>query len=238
MKNKIFEMYDKEKYNENCRFCKKFEKDKLAGIISIFHVGSNFEKDKYRIVFVGKNTFYSKKDFEAEANGKHFADVTQTGRDSIRGEGIKSSYWSYIRAIIAKLYDKERFEDAIENISLTNIIKCNTTGEDGDYRDKTPKEIIDSCLKSRIFEKEIKILKPKHIVFFTGKYYDDYLNRINLGDKIRDKGDKTIDNGKIVLWERDFLFQKEKIKVLRISHPQGKHKEAFVDAVVSWIKNS
>lgn len=242
LEDKVFKMYRKErigtKKNHYCESCKKSDKrDKLAGPISFFHIGSKFEKDRYKIVFVGKNSWYDKKDFKDEAKGMPFADARKTGMDSIKGEdeGVKSAYWNYMRAIIEKLYNPN---NAFENVAITNIIKCNTSAEEDTHRDTTPVEIKKNCIDSKIFEKEIKILKPKHIIFFTGKRkeYDEYIKKFNFGKLVKDGKKKTKDKGKLIWWEREFVKNGRKIKVLRTSHPQGQHKEIFVKEIVNWIK--
>ncbi len=239
----ISDMYDKEELGSNasCAKCKGFARDKslnLVGPISAFHVGSNFGNDKYKIVFVGKNTWYGKEDFEKEkVKDKHYADSTKKGRASLKKEANKNSkYWDYIISIVKKLYEDMNLEDAIENISITNIIKCNTTGEDDEPSDKTPKNIKENCINFKILEKEIETLKPKHIIFLTGKSYDEYIEKFNFGKLVKDGKKETKNNGKIVWWELEFSTDKGKIKVLRTSHPQGKKKDVFVDEIVKWIE--
>lgn len=213
----------------------------MAGPISVFHIGSNFEKDPHKIVFVGKNTWYSKWGFKRDRHkGDSFADATKTGKNSLKGkENEHSPYWRYIKYIIEKLYGD--FNTGVENIAITNMIKCNSTGENGDYSDKTPKDIIQNCIESRIFEKEISALKPKHIVFLTGPVgiYDDAITNFKFGYQKVKKGRKTTrDNGKIIWWERELHTGRKKCFVLRTSHPQGKNKNFFVSAIVKWVKRT
>ncbi len=238
-------MYRKEwktKKNNYCELCKNSVKgNRLAGPFSFFHIGSKFEKDKYKIVFVGKNCWYDKNDFKKMTKGKPFADATEKGRNSLLGDENKGSvYWKRIKAIIEEVYGS--LDGGIENIAITNIIKCNTSAEEDTHRDTTPKEIRTRCAeKSRIFEKEIKILNPKHIIFFTGPRgsYDRYIESFNFGFKLNKNGRKTRkDNGKLIWWEREFVKNRGKIKVLRTSHPQGQHKKKFVNEIVDWIKKS
>lgn len=79
--------------DEKCNDCKECAKDKslkLVGPVSFFHVGSNFGKDEYMIVFVGKNTWYGKEDFEKEKKIGNVADVRESGKDSIMGKKIQT----------------------------------------------------------------------------------------------------------------------------------------------------
>lgn len=240
IEKEIFEMYINEKIgkmeNEYCEYCKK--NSQLAGPVSFFHVGSNFENDQHKIVFVGKNSWYDKDGFQEDRYSKGcFADTRKVGRDSINGYGeykINSHYWGYIRHITEKLYMK----DGVEHIAITNIVKCNTTGEKGDYSDKTPKNIIKKCIDSRIFEKEIEIMKPKHIIFLTGPSYDDEIKNINFScSQVIDEENRRIDDGKIVWWTRKLCDEDNlKYSILRTSHPQGKHKDIFIKSIIDWVK--
>lgn len=236
----IFKMYIKKRIgttdNKYCRDCKK--NSQLAGPISFFHVGSNFENDQHKIVFVGKNTWYDQEGFNYERYlGQSFADARKNGRDSLNGMNNKNSnYWPYIRNIAEALYGN--FELGIENISVTNIIKCNTTGENTNSSDNTPKNIKQKCIDSRIFEKEIEIMKPKHIIFLTGTSYDDEIKNINFScSQAIDEENKRIDDGKIVWWTRK-LCDGENLKysILRTSHPQGIHKDIFIKSIIDWVK--
>lgn len=122
-----------------------------------------------------------------------------------------------------------------ENIAVTNIVKCNISIEG--YRDTTPRSIREKCLESKIFEKEIMALNPKHVIFLTGpnKTYDEAITAF-INHHKGTKGRKTKrDYGKIVWWECTLYNGKKKCFVLRTSHPQGKHKDIFVNGIVKWI---
>lgn len=236
-------MYIKEKVgckrgNEYCNYCKRNKK--LAGPISFFHVGSKFNNDKYKIVFVGKNSWYNKDGYQDEISAKGcFADARKDGRDSINGYGeykINSHYWGYIRHITEKLYGNMR--DGVERIAVTNIVKCNTTGEKDDYSDNTPNDIIQKCIDFGIFEKEIQIMKPKHIIFLTGTDYDEEIENFKFGCSEISNGRKTkFGNGTIVRWPRKLSHNgKLKYFIMRTSHPLYKNKTLFTRNIIDWVK--
>jgi len=241
IEKEIFDMYIREKMgcksgNEYCKICQRNKN--LAGPISFFHVGSEFKKDKYKIVFVGKNTWYNKNNYEeARYKRRCFADGREFGRDSIK-EPI-SSYWNYIKNITEKLY-AEDISIGMERIAITNIFKCNTSAEKDDSSDITPHDIRQNCINFGIFEKEIQIMKPKHIIFLTGKQYDKEIGNFNFGcSKIIDGRKTRFDNGKIVRWPRK-LYRNGKLKyaVLRTSHPERKNKKVFTRNIIDWIKTT
>lgn len=74
LKEKIFTKYRKMNIgkgkNEYCACCKSNKK--LVGPISIFHIGKNFGEDPYKIVFVGKNSWYPKKKFNEDKRKRDF----------------------------------------------------------------------------------------------------------------------------------------------------------------------
>lgn len=242
IEKEVFDTYIKEKVgckkgNECCKYCKR--NNKLAGPISFFHIGSMFKKDKYKIVFVGKNSWYNKKDCKDDKYAKGcFTDVREFGRNCINREAAKRShYWGYIKYITEKLYGD--ISVGIENIAVTNIIKCNTTGEKGDYSDNTPDDIKQKCIDFGIFEKEIQIMKPKHIIFLTGTDYDEAIGNFKFGCSDSPINGRKLDNGKIVKWTRK-LYHNGKLKyfVFRTSHPQGKNKKIFTRNIIDWIKTT
>lgn len=251
IERKIFDIYKKKKLgsleNIHCRDCKR-NKD-LAGPISYFHIGLNFNGDKDKIVFIGKNSWYDKEGYQEERYLKEcFADARKTGRVSINGNGenaIKTQYWSYIRNLTEKLYGNIR--DGKESIAVTNMVKCNTTGEkekNGSY-DKTQNNIIDNCINfNKVIQNEIEILNPTHIVFMTGKSYDKYINSFNYGRVEYIVGeDKNISKGnENAIWSQSrTFFNKDGTNVLftlRISHPERKKKSNYINNIISWKNNT
>ena len=56
-------MYEKNKVEKNslCKGCKEYCKNEgydKVGPFSLFHVGKKFQNDKYKVLFVGKNTWF------------------------------------------------------------------------------------------------------------------------------------------------------------------------------------
>lgn len=218
--------------NKYCKVCKTNEN--LAGPISFFHIGSNFNKDKYKIVFVGKNTWY---DVDGYLESKHykedFADAREFGLERLNHP--KRSYWININYIIQKLYGT--LDEGIKNVAVTNLIKCNTKGEKNNPDDKTERYIKNNCINCGVFEKEIEILKPKRIIFLTGRDYDNYVKALKFGySECADGEDVTIDD-KNISWPR-ILFNKDRSDfrfILRVSHPQGKNRTNFIQNIMNWI---
>jgi len=247
----MFDMYNQLKLgsteNEYCRFCKFFDKN-LAGPIPFFHIGENVSTDKYGILFVGKNSWYDIKDYNEERGDECVADARDTGLLSLCRISNKSAYWKSIITVMEELYPDLTFDERIKNIAITNIMKCNTGGEVRTPEDKTPKEIRDVCIgKCGVIEKEIELLKPKRVIFMTGRDYDEYIKSFKYGRDneclIGEGEDITVSEGNenpIRLQSRTFINKDgtDILFTLRISHPERKKQDKFMKAVLEWINNT
>lgn len=87
----------------------------------------------------------------------------------------------------------------------------------------------------KLLRKEIEVIKPTHIIFYTSKDYDTYFRNIFdeftiLTDTKKNVGKKTMP------WlEADAKVNRNVIKILRTGHPERKKKQDFVNSIVQWI---
>lgn len=148
-------------------------------------------------------------------------------------------FWGFIQDVAKQLYPEEGSKAGLlDHISITNVTKCNTSKG---YQDTTPYCLTENCIE--IFEEEIKALRPTRIIFFTGKGYDSYIDKLNFGyvnspkDITAQTYKKEIKNKcSIWWWHRKFSENGElSMHFLRTRHPQGAPKE-LVDEIVKWIK--
>lgn len=237
----VFNMYEKMKLgsdeNKYCRICRTYKK--ISKPISFHHIGSNFDKDKYKIVFVGKNTWCNS---DYDAGNKGYVDARFFGLEY--SNKPSTAFGKKMQIVVNMLYPDLSIEEGMQNIAITNMVKCNTTGKENNPNDKTPKEIKDNCIIScGVIQKEIEILKPKRIIFMTGKRidgtdYDKYIKSFKFGYSECDDGKDIKIDDKNVSWSRT-LFNKDRndfLFMLRVSHPQGKNGDNFVNNIVKWIK--
>lgn len=242
---RVAEAYARATKSGKCRNCLEYCDQvglELHGPLSFFNIGENFDKDKYGIVFVGKNTWYDKCDIEVLqflASSK-FKDCRLDGLDMFSTR--PSPFWEFIYDISMQLYLKGNDEesallDSLNNISITNLTKCNTTK---DYRDTTPYRLTENCIE--IFEEEMKALRPRHIIFFTGKSYDRYIDKLTFGyvtppTDVTDRTyEKEIKNGRALWWHREFYENEEaRMHFLRTRHPQGAPQE-LAREIAEWIR--
>jgi hypothetical protein len=230
--------------SDKCNACIEYCEEnglQLHGPLSFFNIGEKFDHDRYRVVFVGKNSWYDKSNVES------LPSLASTKLKDCRLDGSEwfttrlSRYWGCIQDIAKQLYPEKRSDedmiDLLDNISITNLTKCNTST---DYRDTTPFRLTENCIE--IFEEEMKALRPRHIVFFTGTGYDSHIGKLNFGYVISPKEitnrtyKKEIKNRPVWWWHREFYESDEVwMHFLRTRHPQGAPRE-LVDEIAKWIR--
>lgn len=215
----IFDLYDKLNIgkSEICKNC-KFNNE-LSKPISIWQVGDNYYNSEHKILFVGK---VARGELGTQYN--NFLDVT----DSANGLYKRSwAYWSYTRTIVEKIYGK----DGWEQIAFTNMVKCNNSPT----VDKSKKCMKENCL--HILKEEIKILKPKVIVFYTGTSYDEQVKSVF--ESIENMNSEEVDIGKKKMKSLKFngIIENNKINCIKVNHPQMMKKVDYVNYIVEYIKS-
>jgi hypothetical protein len=211
------------------------------GPLSFFNIGDDYENDNYKVAFVGKTHWYDKNDVKKCAffPNSIFRDCRQDGADMFKER--QKGYWYGLRKITDELYPeiKDEAERILSRIAITNLTKCNTSTNS---KDTTPYALTDNCVE--ILKEELQILKPKHLVFFTGPVYDQYLGR-ELFDYMSElKKDNTKENRKeigrlsVLWWEREFSQDNSKMFVLRTWHPAYPTLDIpeFAKQVSNWVK--
>ncbi len=255
----ILRMYQNKRLgaNEICRSCNRDSKKtgfgRISKPLSVYQVGSNYQDNKYRLLFVGKN---------ARGTSSYRSAIGSYVIDARRGQYSASelflrynklAFWNYTKEIVCRILDCEP-EEAFESIAISNLIKCNNTmydegaNFDGTFSDYTTQLMKQNCLrKMKVFWEEINILKPKHIVFYTHYDYDEYLEVFPdsyteyYAPHIRSSKVQTKRCGAkyIRWWDREFRRNdSSSMRVLLTSHPERKNKKDFTALVASWIQRS
>ena len=211
--------------NPICAECKK-ETPSLRRPVGAWVVGKKFLQNNPRVLFVGK---------VARGEVGELCDDFFYPFDYTRGnlwDWHRAPFWNYTRDIVSKVFG----DDSIENIAITNIVKCN----DSDGDDNTCEFTKSQCIANLgVIREEIRCIKPTHVVFYTGKTYDGYIKN-NVFDKnsFHVKRDTKVRNGKQKMpWmEAEATVMGQPVKILRVWHPQRKDKEDFTLAVSNWLK--
>lgn len=235
MINKVFDMYREIELgnNDTCLRCKKFHERKNCGLYkpaSLWNAGEKFENDQYKVMFVGKPA----RGLPGIETKDGFLDCREVGSELYAQKGW--AYWNYTKEIARRVYGSA--EEGWDRIAFTNIIKCNNSNN----VDSATYEMKQYCIDELgVIWKEIQVLRPKNVIFYTHWYYDDFIDKFRPGDHYRDITDRhhLIPNGskKMSWWCREF-YHKDLLmmRMLRTSHPERQQKEGFVSHITDWIK--
>lgn len=234
MKQSIINMLllDKIGLNEVCINCKA-KNNMVTTPQTPYIISNNSTLTKDRIMFIGK---VARGDGFGEMIEDNLEDVTSFGEELLSDSAW--AYYAYTREIIERYYGD--LDKAIEHISFANIMKCNNETTN----DSTPWDAKICCIdKNQFIWKEINIIKPKRIIFYTHYYYDLFIENfrpLNY-DSIKDITDKNhrikIGMKTSLYWHREFYDKDNNIicTFLRVSHPMLKNKNDFVQMIISWL---
>jgi hypothetical protein len=230
MKDRLIKMYKRCRMgsNELCQACRRETDVKTNALGAYLICDAAFRNNN--ILFVGK---VARGDSIGNEIAERLEDVTEFGNESIRTRG--SPFYSYTRAIIESVYGG--LEEGLPRVSFTNLVKCNneTTVDSTQYATK------DYCIRQNGFVwKEIELLKPRLIVYYTNSEYDDFIWQFEYSGSasFKDK-EKNVRVGakEMPYWVRKFYNTGNSSIMcsLRIGHPERKNKKDYVQIVSNWI---
>lgn len=205
-----------------CNSCKKCGKISSQKMFEWQFCGDSFYNNPYKILFVGKV-------FRGEENiiGQE-QNMVET-----RLKHEHWPFWSYTKSIV-----EEKLGLDFNSIGITNLIKCDSNlAENKSSFDVTTDEIKENCLlKQKIFFKEINIIKPKHIIFYTPDY-NYYLNKVfdeeyNANNRV----DFKINNNRFHKCSQfNIKIGDDICHCLEFIHPQFKNKDNFIEVIYEYI---
>ena len=206
-----------------CRKCRACS-PALGRPVGAWVVGDKFYRHTERVLFVGKTA----RGEPGEDCGGFLAGF-RDARERLWSRPWP--YWSYTREIVRKLYG----DDSMEHIAFTNLVKCNASNGG----DLTAEETKRFCVCERnVIGKEIALIEPTHVVFYTSWNYDQVI------PKIFDRFQVTVDT-KRSIGEKRMPWREARaetggreICVLRIGHPERMKRESFTDAVCGWVRTA
>lgn len=246
IEDRIFEKYyrlrsEKKNFCQECR--KKHGKRILneGRPVSFFVVGEDFQKtdNHHKIMFVGKTV---QSGWESKPIKSGFIDARQYAREELLPQFWGNSFLQCIKEICRILWNPDNLESIWRRIAITNLVKCSTSKSG----DNTPDLLRRNCItKARFIEEEVKLIKPTHLVLFTGFDYDGYLEEIGFEGtskdpmKLGNTGEKKIS---VMRWDGKLEKDGVKIRFLRTCHPSyfnfksDSLKECFCEAIAGWIE--
>lgn len=206
--------------NEYCKKCNACYKTPLLPWI----VGADYEKSEYKLMIIGKP---HRGEGKRVSNNAFFMDYCI---DWLMG--CRWPYWSYSRQIAQNLYDLE----GMNKIVLTNVVKCSNT----DGKDTTTREMMDACIrKNGVIWREISLLKPKNILFYTYKLFPEYLKDIPFQVELLGEKREFVKCGAKAMpwWERLIMTEWGKVKFLVTCHPERMRKVEYIKLITDWVKS-
>jgi len=231
----LFETYKELSLGNNpiCRKCIESNSTFLSKPISAWKVGHDYWNQQNRIMFVGK--VHRGLDLGPMVDDL-FQDSTNIGDELL--EVNSWAYWSYTREIIKNVFGD--FKSGKEKIVFTNLIKCNNSHS----VDQTTQFTKKSCLSELgVFWKEVTVLKPNMVIFYTGWDYDEYIGNYHYSASFKDITNRhnkiKIGSKFMPWWHRVFYDNNGNVlaEFLRIGHPERLKKAEYINLVSSWIKN-
>lgn len=220
----VFDMYKRCGLgsSEKCSFCRK-ENPGLFKPISIWHIGEQYAMSKHRVLFVGKAARGS---IEQDAsNINSVSDGTALAGQLYHEVGWP--FWSYTRAIANELYGEGK---GWEEIAMTNMVKCNSS----ETVDTTRDSVKWNC--AGYLRREIELLMPKNIIFYTNAWYDDAV--ASLFDKIENTDHRDVPCGQkqMHLWSFSGMVNGHAVRVLRAGHPERMQKADYTSQIIAFIQ--
>lgn len=221
----IFDMYNSCQLGvgKKCVMCRKENAD-LSKPISIWHVGDQYTASEYRVLFVGKAARGSIENDTGGING--IEDGTSLAQELYNTVGWP--FWSYTKKIADELYGTD---SAWAKIAITNMVKCNAS----DTVDTTTESAKKNC--AEYLRKEIELLAPRNIIFYTNAWYDDTIT--SLFDRIENAIYQDVPCGQkqMHLWSFTGMIGNYTMRVIRTGHPERMNKVAFTGKVINFIQN-
>lgn len=213
-----------------CLECRKMNPGIYPRAVGCWFVGNEFFEQKKRVLFIGKTARgVPGANLEENQNDKGFLNEFRYSRKNLWDKPWP--YWSYTSEICRRPFGGAGMEAA----AFTNMVKCNGS----DTVDRTTDDMKECCIrKLKAAKREIEVIAPTHIVLYTGRDYDGWLDGLFDSLTITRDGQTDIGRKKMVWAEFDALSAGRMIKVLRIGHPERMKKDDYVSAVVDWIKRN
>lgn len=211
--------------------------------VSFFVVGSEFQNQKFKVLFVGK-TVQDGWESEPVNETSGFIDSRKYAKQGLFLP-LWSTYpfWHCIKEICQILWNTSDLEAIWRRIAITNLVKCSTATS----LDTTPEPLKRNCIQiSRFFENEVKIIQPSHMILFTGSDYDKYLENLTFGyEKKNERTSREHYEDDVRWWHREILDAGNvKMHFLRTCHPgffkikSEDRKWDFCHGIAEWIRQN
>jgi len=240
LKENLLKLYqnDYEK-TEECKSCY------LHGTVdrnTHWNLGVSWTISNPKLAFIGKNTWGPTEDagklLELYKRINDYYD-SETGDTT-----VNSRYWRAVKTISEKVHQLQPSKEFLKYIFVSNLAKCGADSEHPNI--VTSKKAFRSC--KNIFQKEIELVKPTHLIILTGTSYDDIIEGLNFTTS--EPEDKTSQDDTFELhkssgetqrvpwWHRKYSTDgRIAMHLLRTRHPQGAFRE-FEQEIALWVNRN
>ena len=199
-------------------------------------VGKEYYNDNKRCLFIGKsvngwvtNSRNVEKLFDQKYEDKivNRHDQVKWVSDLESSNEIyntkKSSFWRVIKRVALEYCKKE---DWYNYIAWSNLYKLSP-------KKGNPNAFLQNIQKEtgiKILNEEIKVLKPKYIIYLTSGWEKFYLDSIGLNFK----------NNKKISWDGYNTYYQEfkDVNFIQSKHPQGKNEDLHVQAILKILNKN
>lgn len=190
--------------NEICNTCRKENLDKKRHMgypVPLNYIGENFSSDEYKILFIGKESYGGNEIHKGEILKDYDPFNYKRTRDlyfNLDEDDNYSPFWGWVCEITERVLRKG--EDSFDHIAWSNLMKCKISNID---LDSSPCLLVGKrdkyCIQdAKWVFKEIKEIKPKNIVVFSGVDKDfrlaklflrneDFINELDKSNKLTDR---------------------------------------------------
>jgi hypothetical protein len=201
-------------------------------------VGENYQISSERLLFVGKP--------HRGTPGKIWASGVIDPREEADRYFFENgmAYWAYSREIAVQLYGDP--QTAWSRIAMTNLVKCTNVNYPGPTVDTTTSTMAFCCVSDlRVIVREIQILKPQRIVFYTYSFFPELVHDLrfepnSIWEDITPRDHRvTCGKKRLGWWERSCSTSWcPSLRVLIVGHPERKLKKQYVELVSEWARGS
>lgn len=248
---KLVGIYRKLRENEYCKKCREKFGDKIENCghpLSFYVIGEKFRNEKYRVVFVGKKARTGWEENPIDKISGFIDARCDTKEDLFLPPWSTYPFWQCIKEICWRLWNVRDPDIMWRKIMITNIVKCVV-----ENKNEVLTEVSEYCiLKTRFLEWEIRIVKPTHVIFFTGPDFDEFIDELDFGYEEKEDLEKKerewiMDNKKykILWWHRAFKrYGRVMMHFLRVNHPSNFYwakneiKDKFAKKIADWIRKN
>lgn len=103
-------------------------------------------------------------------------------------------------------------------------------------KDTTSSSTKDHCIgELNVIGREIEVIDPTHIVFYTSWGYDDHIQHVFDSFEIVNNTEIAIGRKKMPWLEATGVCGGRNINILRAGHPERMKKTDYVSAICEWV---